>query len=546
MRRVDWFFVVVLLLFAAGLRFLGLSFGQPDPQYAPSNAALDITHENIAVHPDEYLFVQRPLRMLLTGERNPKFFHNPSLMIGVNYVTFWLTGEGRRLTWAGRAEIDARREAPFRLYVLARTYSVLGGLLAVAATYAAARLMSGRFGALCAGLVTAVSLPLVQHAHYTTTSSLAAGFAAVCVWASLASLRKPRWWLFALAGFAAGLAAGSRYNAAAVSIVVFVVGLALLYRQRDLRTLVMVGMGYVLFPLTFLFTTPYVIFDTAFFLEEFRGITGEYIGGVDVDFAVSRWRGLFIELRYLVEFGLGIPAAVVAIVGVWSAYRRRGRSTLDVSILLVYLLPYAYVVLRTARPQLSDQMLVPILPALALLVGVGAGWLYENARPPSAVVAPGLAVLLVVIPLWQTLPVVRLLTVPDSRYRMQAWVHEHIPPGAVIYLKGPYNVPLDEAVYTWTQDFDIALDVNDIPPDADYVIRSHANAREVLRGTASDEFKEDYQRELRVYHGAFETLAWVAYPSLPGEDNMVHTASYWHQPGLTVYCTTAESCAAVR
>ena len=80
-----------------------------------------------------------------------------------------------------------------------------------------------------AGLLVAVSMPMVQHSHYATTSSLAAGFALLSIWASLAALRCsqraaiwPRY--LALAGIAAGLSAGNRYNAAAVGIVVFLAG----------------------------------------------------------------------------------------------------------------------------------------------------------------------------------------------------------------------------------------------------------------------------------------------------------------------------------
>jgi dolichyl-phosphate-mannose--protein O-mannosyl transferase len=38
MRRIDWFWVTALLLFAAGLRIVGLSYGQPRSERFPSYA----------------------------------------------------------------------------------------------------------------------------------------------------------------------------------------------------------------------------------------------------------------------------------------------------------------------------------------------------------------------------------------------------------------------------------------------------------------------------------------------------------------------------
>ena len=57
MRRIDWLAVTVLLLFAAGLRMIGISFGQLDPDYFPSTAPLGMVHEQIPLQPDEFLML---------------------------------------------------------------------------------------------------------------------------------------------------------------------------------------------------------------------------------------------------------------------------------------------------------------------------------------------------------------------------------------------------------------------------------------------------------------------------------------------------------
>jgi 4-amino-4-deoxy-L-arabinose transferase-like glycosyltransferase len=431
LAHAEWLFIVALLLLAVVLRFTGLTYGQPDPRYDHSGIDQGLINVNTPIHPDEFLFITRPLQMLLTRQYNPKFFHNPSFLNNANFVTFWLTDVGNGLSQEDRKGVNGRSYAPFHLYIIGRTYSALGGILAVAATYAATRRIGGRFAA-CAGLVVAVSFPMVQHAHYTTTSSLAAGFTAVAVWASFASLHSKHRWMFWLAGIAAGLAAGNRYNTSLVGIVVFLVGLVLLYRDSSWKMRRTVLIGWLLVPVTFVFTTPWIIFDTAFFLDELRYILSQYLTGLDIQFTTPY--GLWFEYRYLITFGLGVPATLALLLGLYAAWRTRPRqgnflrqnsALLCVLILLVYLVIYSLVNLRTARPALSDQMLVPVIPQFALIAGLGACWLYERLPIPKRVLAPVLALSLVIIPIVPSLQLVRQFTQPDTREIMQpsaAWL----------------------------------------------------------------------------------------------------------------------------
>lgn len=538
--RVDVWAILIVLL-AASLRFSGLSFGQPIPEYAPQDVALNTIHENTPLHPDEFLFIQRPLRMLLTGELNPKFFHNPSFLINTNLAVFALTGEQQHLSWEGREEIGARRAAPFRLYINGRTFSALGGILAVAATYGAARFLTHRQGARLAALVVALSLPMVQHAHYTTTSSLSAGFVMLTIWASFASLSRFRWWMFALAGIAAGLAAGSRYNAAAVSLIVFFAGWILLYRERTVSRAGWVLLGWILFPLTFIFTTPHVIFDTAFFLEEFRFITNQYVGNEQNVLNVSPWLGLFHEYRYLIGFGIGWGGAVVALIGFLRVASQRKMNPLFI-LLLVYLIPYSYVVLRTIRPIGADQMLVPIIPVFALLIGIGAYHLNRYHWLLWGVILIPLA--------WPTAQVVYQFNQTDTRYIMQQWIFENVPQGATIHLDGPYNVPLDATLYNVSQTYgtgEFRTLEELINAGVEYVIVSDAWFRHFERALYVD--RDEVERvttHIQAYDDQAQSLFTLPRPQISGYHDPMHTASYWHHPALTLYCLTDTACAPIR
>ncbi len=570
LNRAEWAFVTLLLLLAAALRIVGITYGQPDPAYDPALAPHGLVNENIPIHPDEFLFVTRPLRMVLTGQLNPKFFHNPSLMNNLNFVTFWLTDAGNGLSMADRdlQTVSGRSFAPFHLYVIGRVYSTLGGLLAVAGAYALARQMGGRWAAAASGLLAALALPLVQHAHYTTTSSLAAGFTTLAVLASFTALAAQhkqagvqwRWGLpLLLAGVAAGLAAGSRYNAAAVALVVGLTGLVLLFRARgsghNRRALLVVLLSFAALPLVFLLTTPWVIFDTAFFLEEFRFITAQYIEGAGIEYTVSPWIGLLLEYRYLALFGLGFPAALAALWGLLLALAGRIRRAaapgddvrLFSAILLLYLLAYSLVVLRTARPSYTDQMLVPILPQCAVFAGLGAAWFIRRLAASGLrlslmrVTAPLLVAALCVVPLLLSVQAVSLFAQRDTRYMMQAWIYANLPPGTRVHLLGPYNVPLDQSLYPWTQTYG---DQPFLSPEAiratgaDYLLLSDALYWDLQRSVdvIPPETRQQVYDYLALLDAAFVRAASIPRPVVLGYDWMIHTGTYWHQPGLTLYC----------
>ena len=212
--------------------------------------------------------------MALRNRLNPEFFNYPAFIINTNFVLLHLTGALEGLSLDDRADFTLRAYAAFPLYVMSRMYSVFGGMLMVACAYAVSRMAAGRYVALCAGLLVAVSYTLVQHGHYIKPGSLAAGWMMLATWACMASLytqqtdRRQRLYLFA--GAVTGLAATTRYNAAAVGLLLLLVGLILLYRYRTRRMVLMVGLSWMAVPLIFLLGSPYTLLDFSHFLARFQ------------------------------------------------------------------------------------------------------------------------------------------------------------------------------------------------------------------------------------------------------------------------------------
>ena len=560
MRLIDWAAVTALLLFAAALRIIGISYGQPNPDYFPSTAPFGMVHEQLPIQPDEFFNVSIPVNMALRNRLNPEFFNYPSFIINTNFVMLHLTGALENLSLADREGYSLRAYAGFPLYVMSRMYSVYGGLLMVACAYAISRLAVGRYAALCAGLLVAVTYTLVQHAHYIKPASLATGWMMLAAWACIASLYacrpRARHRLYILAGVLTGLAATTRYNAAAVALLLMLVGLILLYRHRSWRMRRMIGLAWLAAPLIFFLGSPYILRDFEHFWHDFRWIVGQYTTtGADVPayFLTDAWFGLAYAVVYAALFALGIPALAamgLAFVAGWQRrpqghFLRQNSPLLYALLIGLLVLAYALAALRTIRPGHSEHMLLPILPFMAMLSALGAGWLADALPLPNRFLMPIVALILILQPLVLSVQVVKMFAQTDTRYLMLEWINAHIPRGSRIFLNGSYNVPLDAALYPNDQQFVTYAPTLLDGRDYDYMIYSDALAYDRLEAGVMPVPPDVLQRErdhLKQLDASFRRVAEIQRPLWVESDIMVNTAAYWHNPTLILYCLNRQSC----
>jgi hypothetical protein len=560
MRRVDWVVVTIVLLFTAGLRIIGISYGQLNSDYFPSTAPYRMLHEQVPIQPDEYTGVAIPVNMALYNRLNPNFYEYPTFIVNTNFVLYHLTGALDGLSLDDRRGKNLRVYAEFPLYVFSRMFSVYGGLLMVACAYAISRLVAGRYVALCAGLLTAVSFTLVQHAHYIKPGTLSAGWMMLVTWACVASLysknMRYREWLYIVGGISTGLAATTRYNAAAVGLIVLLVGLILLYRYRTQRMMLAIFLSWIAIPIVFLFGSPYVLLDFENFWKGFTYIVGQFtVTGANVQnyFLVDSWTGFGYVLMYLLLFAIGIPAIVYMGLGFIGAWQDRPRQTnllkqnsqlLYVSIIGIFVGVYALVILRTIRPGHSDNLLILVLPYIALLASVGAGWLVQIIPLPTSFTMPTVLLILILQPLILSVQVVEMFSQQDTRHVMLDWIHNNIPHNARFFLNGPYNVPLDNVLYPNEQQFGVYVPTLPEGDNYDYMIYSDALAYDVLRSEslvpADIRIRQiDYLAEL---DRRFSRIAEIHRPIWTGSEAMMNMATYWHNPTLILYCLNPDSC----
>jgi 4-amino-4-deoxy-L-arabinose transferase-like glycosyltransferase len=320
-------------------------------------------------HIDEPAVLEIAIRMVRDGDLNPHTFLYPSLYYNLLAATTKL-----HVWWGVAAGLySSDQDIPFKnngvtaapmLFVWGRTLTALLGAATVPALYALGRRMFGWRSGLLAALALMLTAYHVRHSHYITVD------APTGLWVTLATLgawevaQSGRWRGYVLAGVAAGLAAGTKYNA---GVVVAAIGAAHLiqwrwagFRQPLLR---LAASGAVAL-LAFLATTPFALADIGFFVSQLRFNAYHYNLGDHGDF-VGRWPfaryGLFFW-----EDGLGPVGCLLLLAGLPALARR---FPAQVAILLSACLP-GMILLLSYATHFTRNML-PVLPLLVLLAAAG-------------------------------------------------------------------------------------------------------------------------------------------------------------------------------
>lgn len=558
MRRIDIAAVTILLLFAASLRIIGMSYGQLNPAYFPSYAPHGMSHYQLPIHPDSFSSVAIPVEMALRNRLNPEFFLYPSFIINVNYLLFRFTGSTDGLSLDDRVGFPVNTYAAFPLYFMSRVYGAFSGLIMVACAYSVSRMLSGRYAALCAGLLVATSFTLVTHAHYVKLSTPAAAWMMVAIWACVASLTCRgaiwRFRLYLLAGIACGFAASTLYHGVSVALVVVPAGLILLYRHPANATGAAVLLAWTAIPLCFVLASPYILLDFEHFWHDFSTIVAQYkeARNVPAYFTVDPWTGLLLLLIYGALVAFGIAPGIMAGIGMILAWRQPEPAQLFGGISLrlfamlaaLWLIPYAYVVLRTVRPGHSEQLLIPLIPVLATFSAAGATWLAKRIPLPKRIIMPALGLILVLQPLALSVPVVKMFSQIDTRQIMLRWIHDNIPAGSRFLVNGAYNVALDHAIFP--NDRPAQRYIWPLPSgyNYDYMIFSDALAFDVLRSEwiVPQEFLAQQREYLAMLNERYSKVAEIHRPTWFGSESIMYSASYWHNPTLILYCLNVTSC----
>lgn len=430
--------LTTIVALALALRLWNIDFGLPD-----------------WYHPDEPLKA-RIVADMAAGDLDPQYFYHPSFIL-------YAAALAHRAWRSAGGEADERSAA-----VAGRTVVALLGAATVPLIY----LLGRRLGGPAAGLLAALLLTLaplhVVCSHYLKEDVPLAFWAVAAFLACLRVAERGRKRDYLVAGFVAGLGAGTKYPG------LLLVGLIwLAHREQRLVPRVAteaapaghLRLAIAASGLGFLLTTPYALVRLPTFLLGLGHAGGNFFTGM-AGIAVSPLDHLWtFHLRHSIVPGLGAIATVLAVVQLGRAFRVR-TATFHLLTAVVFTFYTVFEISPYKPPPNSDRHVVPLLPFLAVLTAL----LAVQARSFAArrlgrsgdLTVFGIALLIVAEPGLESVRLVRAMQ-DDTRAAARQWLLDHACGNKRILLEGGLNAggvivpsyvpqlpPRCEATYTYS------------------------------------------------------------------------------------------------
>jgi hypothetical protein len=436
-RATFWLACIVLL--GAALRLFPVWFGLPYLHARPDEEAA--TWHAMAV---------------VNGDLNPHFFHWPSL-------TFYLfAGLFTAASWIRRALFLDPALPELEQLIIARTFVALAGTLTIVVMFRLARRVADTTTGLLAALFIAVAVLHVRDSHFAMTDVLMT----LLVTASLVLLMRAvdtgpsgssRW--FAAAGLSGGLAASTKYSAAAVIAGMGAAQLLLLARGEEAWRKPQAWRPPVIFlaafGIGFLIATPYALLDFHLFAADLRFDFAHLSGGQ----VLNAGRGWSYHLTHSLPYGVGVPTCIAAVAGIVPMLRHyRRRAFVIVAFSAAF---YAWI---GSGETVFFRYILPLVPIVCLAAAVAvrhaAPWLASHTRLSSQTTLALLTVLVAGPALVNSAWLDILLARTDTRVLAGRWLAPRLKAEESLYDAGGVFAQLylpDAPVHRWR--FDAAASV---------------------------------------------------------------------------------------
>jgi hypothetical protein len=411
------------------LRAPGVSFGLP-----------------YLFHPDEPGNVYIGVSMADTRTINPHSFAYPSFMYdivaGARVVEhlFATVHAGAGIV---QQNLGTGYTADPGLFLGLRIFVMLVSIALCLLTWYAVRwITESWWAATFAALLLAVSPLMVINGVYITPDTYSAFFCGAALVTAFAVLRDGRALYYLLAGAAVGLAAGSKYNAAAVGIAV-VTAHVLRHHQASLRPreISSLGLAALMAGVAFLVVTPGAVLSPHEFYSQATAQLHIYqtghpgIAGQSITFYTTTLRQ---------DSPLWLAALAAAVACLFTKWRN------ETIILLIYTV--CYLALIGSQVVHYGRDVLPAMPALAMLAGIGGASLFDvatrlGARRVPAIGGVNISIALAAVagvaalafPAAASAHQVSALSDP-SRAKARTWLETHIRTGSTIVVEsyGPW------------------------------------------------------------------------------------------------------------
>ena len=422
-RRIAWALAAVSLV-AFGLRVWSLGYGLPG-----------------VFNMDERPILDRALTFA-KGDPNPHNFLYPTLYLyaifaweALYFVVGWIGGWFDSLA----AFQNAFFVDPSGHVLAGRALTAVFGTLTVPAVYLFGRRLYGPAVGLAAALFLAVAPLAVRDAHYVKLdvpvalfAALAHGALAVIVADRARAARRASW---LVAGFFAGLAISTQYDAALLAVPVVAVACA--DRRRSGSWTTSLGLLLLAGAATlagFVAGSPFFFFEPGIVIRDFTELRH-----VDIDRAVGS--GLFSSLgpysRLLFFEAVGAPVAFLAVGGAAVALVRDWRRGLLLAAFPIGFLAFV------ANTFPASRYLNVILPCVVVAGAYGA-WELARLVRRSAPAMVAVSVLAAMPALAGSVAWDRFFGMDDTRTLAAAFIEREVPAGATILVQ-PYSAPVRQS-----------------------------------------------------------------------------------------------------
>ncbi len=340
------------------------------------------------------------------------------------------------------ASLDAHLEQASAPFALVRVTVAWLSALMVPATWLLARRFMGAFGAFLAAAWIATSVLHVWYSQVASPHGPAAATAAIAVVAAIGIVRTGSLAAYTIAGAAAGVALATLQNG------VFV--LPPLAAAHFLRPKSVGKRGHASFALALaLIGLAYAVFYPRASSQQTGPITSMLVfKGSEIEFfghtvflEMFNGQGFVSVLRTLWNLQPVMTAIAAVAVGAWILRRheRVAANRAAFLVVLAYLVPYVMVIGMYERTY--ERFVLQLLPYVAC----AAAWGIERAtrRAPSSAIRIAIATILVAIPAWDAIALVRLRARPDTATSAARWIaSEPGASGARIVLVPFLDLPL--------------------------------------------------------------------------------------------------------
>ncbi len=408
----QWRALWACLIVGFVLRLIGIGFGLPE-----------------LYHADEPIVMNHAMAFG-SGDLNPHFFQIPPF---VSYLLFLIQAlrflAGRVLCiFSGPdsfAEIFLTNPTSF--YWSGRFFlGTVVGTATIAAVYYLAKRVGSKKAATWAAAFLSVCFLHVRDSHYIYTDiplCLALVLTLLCILNLYErGLAKDYVW----SGIMIGICTSVKYNAALVAVAYV---LAHCLRDVPLRAKFISGrfwLGALACMLAFVATNPFALLGFSFFCRSVarQGQAQSFVG----------W---FHHLSYSLGGGIGIFGLIAALAGVGLAiYLKNIRAW----IVLGFVVPFYLGI--TCFGQVHDRYVLPLIPFLAIFLGLFVDWVLEHLRPSAKPWIFSAFAALLIFPMFvKSAYSDWLFLQPDSRTLAKQWIEANVPAGTRIALDHTFYVP---------------------------------------------------------------------------------------------------------